>query len=408
MTLLPYPERGWLAFTSAWLAATLAIAVLLMWLPERWLNPTIFQTGVLVLALVWTGRMLLRPVALRFSSLAVLLCAATAWSLLQLAARVTVSRWDTWISLLNWIGYLAAFLLSMQVCSSQSVQRPLLDHLLSFGFGLSVFAVLQYFSSGGTIFWFYSTDNRAMLGPFVSPDRYAAFIELILPLAIVRMLSDGRGSLKYAVMGAAMYASVIAGASRAGALIATAELITVPAAARASRYFSTYNLRVATVRLWGIAAVFTAVVGWLTLWNRLQDPNPFRVRREILASTISMAKQRPYFGFGLGTFPIVYPKYALADFGAEVNHAHNDWAEWAAEGGVPFALFLLAVAVGSVVRAAKAPWGIGVVAVFLHSVVDFPLQDPVIAVWLFALAGVLAGETTGRTRWLGQMPLVTD
>ena len=50
-------------------------------------------------------------------------------------------------------------------------------------------------------------------------------------------------------------------------------------------------------------------------------------------------------GFGLGTFETVYPHFALFDIGLIVNHAHNDWLEWAAEGGVPLALALLSLAV---------------------------------------------------------------
>jgi hypothetical protein len=28
--------------------------------------------------------------------------------------------------------------------------------------------------------------------------------------------------------------------------------------------------------------------------------------------------------------------YARFDVGKTVNHAHNDWAEWAVDGGIPF------------------------------------------------------------------------
>jgi hypothetical protein len=34
--------------------------------------------------------------------------------------------------------------------------------------------------------------------------------------------------------------------------------------------------------------------------------------------------------------------------------------------------------------------------VFVHNLVDFPLQDPLLALWLFALVGVLSAETAAR------------
>jgi O-antigen ligase len=105
-----------------------------------------------------------------------------------------------------------------------------------------------------------------------------------------------------------------------------------------------------------------------------------------------MVRARPILGFGLGTFEIAYPAYALRDVGAIVNHAHNDWVEWAADGGIPFSLAMAAVAVWCGVKATSRPWALGIVSVFLHSLIDFPLQNPVIALWLFTLIGVLTAD----------------
>jgi hypothetical protein len=127
------------------------------------------------------------------------------------------------------------------------------------------------------------------------------------------------------------------------------------------------NRRTATINLWLLAFVFAAVAGWAVLWNRFQDPDPLRGRREMLADTVAMIHARPWAGFGLGTFRTAHPAYASVDFGAVVNHAHNDWAEWSADGGI---------------------------AVFIHSLVDFPLQKPVLELWLFTLLGIVAAETS--------------
>ena len=47
----------------------------------------------------------------------------------------------------------------------------------------------------------------------------------------------------------------------------------------------------------------------------------------------------------------------------------------------------------TLVKLRNAAWGLGVLSVFVHSTVDFPLQDPVIVVWLFALMGAMAGQS---------------
>jgi O-antigen ligase len=112
----------------------------------------------------------------------------------------------------------------------------------------------------------------------------------------------------------------------------------------------------------------------------------------MLQSAVNMTRERPWTGFGLGTFPDVYPAYALFDNGTFVNHAHNDWAEWAAEGGVPFVLLLLGIAVPSSLAAIRSGWGLGIAAVFLHGLVDFPMQRTGVAIWVFVIGALVAAE----------------
>ena len=178
MTSLPAPNRRWQIFSAYFLALTIWIAVLVMFLPGRWITPNLFQAGLFLLATLWGVAILWRPFAVEWSFALVPLTGTVAWGLMQLATGRTVGRWETWMAVLTWMGNLAAFFLAMQVCASERVRRRFLDLLLYFGFVLSVVSVVQYFSSNGKIFWFYPTYDPAVLGPFVSRDRYAAFMEM--------------------------------------------------------------------------------------------------------------------------------------------------------------------------------------------------------------------------------------
>ena len=396
MNGLAPPNERWQRWSAYFLALTMSLGVLVMFFPGRWINPSLFQAGLFLLGSVWAVAFACRPFKIHLGAGLIPLAATAGWGLLQLATGSTVSRWETWMEVLGWMGNLTACFLAMQVSVSRNIRRAFLDALLTFAFQLSLVSVVQYFSSEGKIFWFYPSYEAAVLGPFLNRDRYAAFMELLLPLAIMRTLGGGRPSLRFAVMGAAMYASVIAGASRAGALLTTAEIIVVPLMAWRQGSFLQDRIGAATARIWLFALVFTAVVGWAVLWARFQDPDPLKGRREMLASTITMIEDRPFMGFGLGNFQTVYPKYASVDFGVIVNHTHNDWAEWAADGGIPFSLLLLGIAIWCLRKAAASPWGIGIFAVFVHSVGDFPLHGPIPALWLFALVGVLSAETAAR------------
>jgi hypothetical protein len=377
----------------------MAVGILVMFILRLWINPSLFQSLLFLLGAAWAVAMMVRPFQLRFHSVLIPLAAAVAWGGFQLAAGYTTGRSDTRVAVLAWLGNLLACFLAMQVCESSQIRRRFLDILVYFAFVLSVVSVVQYFSWDGKIFWFYETYDTAVLGPFLNRDQYAVFMEMVLPLALVKTLRGGPRSLLYAVMGAAMYASVIAGASRAGAILATAEIVVVPAILLLKGRFGAGKERSAAINVWLLALVFVAVVGWAVVWSRFEDPDPLRGRREMLAGTIAMVHARPYAGFGLGTFPNAYPGYALVDFsGLLVNHAHNDWAEWAADGGIPFCLLVLWIAVWSLPKAFKTVWGVGLVAVFVHSGVDFGLQKTVLELWVFVLLGVLAAETRTRSQ----------
>ena len=105
-----------------------------------------------------------------------------------------------------------------------------------------------------------------------------------------------------------------------------------------------------------------------------------------------MIAERPLAGFGLGTFARVYPAYARFDLGAVVEHAHNDWLEWAAEGGIFYALAWFALAISVVKPAVRSIWGIGVIAVFLHALVDYPFARFGVSAWTMALIGTLGAD----------------
>jgi O-antigen ligase len=104
---------------------------------------------------------------------------------------------------------------------------------------------------------------------------------------------------------------------------------------------------------------------------------------------VELDTAKRYSVIGLGTWSTAYPAYALRDNGLFANQAHNDWAQWAVEGGLPFLLLMLWIAVRSVRPALRSLWGIGVLAVFVHSLVDYPLQRPALAGFFFVFLAVM-------------------
>ncbi|HLW75650.1 MAG TPA: O-antigen ligase family protein, partial [Bryobacteraceae bacterium] len=116
----------------------------------------------------------------------------------------------------------------------------------------------------------------------------------------------------------------------------------------------------------------------------------YAVRSELVRSSMEMIRDRPLMGFGLGTWAAAYPQYAHFDDGNFVNQAHNDWAQWAVEGGLPLLALMLAVVALRARAAVRSLWGIGMLAVFVHCLVDYPMQQrPALAAFFFAMLGAI-------------------
>jgi O-antigen ligase len=141
------------------------------------------------------------------------------------------------------------------------------------------------------------------------------------------------------------------------------------------------------------------------------------LRLELSRDTWRMAQKRPWFGWGPGTFEIVFPVFQGgylrgpdAKPRARFEFAHNDWLQLFAETGVAGALLLL-VPLGVVMRGswrrATAAGRFGLLGgglVLGHALIDFPFHNPaVLVVWVSLLATAQrlgdsgsGGTATGR------------
>jgi O-antigen ligase len=374
--------RALKTFSAGALAAILFAGILTLWVPHRW-AASLYQVSVFALAMVWGLRFAVRPFPFKGSPLLIPLSSALLLGLVQIATGRTVYPWETWMALLKWGTNLLLFFLALQVFQEPELRERFLRAALYFAAALGVLGCLQMYTSEGRVFWLIPTDYKEfVVGPFVYHNQYAGFVELILPLAAAGALRDRRRMLAYSCLAAALYATAIAAASRAGALLATGEIVVIV-------LLSSRRRLIVLGLLATLAIVFTGVAGWGTLWHRFLLPDPYAARREFLQSSLAMIRDRPWTGFGLGTWSTAYPSYAVFDNGLFANQAHNDWAQWTVEGGVLFLSLMLWIAARSAGSGLRSVWGIGVVTVFVHGLVDYPIERPALAGFFFAFLGVM-------------------
>jgi O-antigen ligase len=278
----------------------------------------------------------------------------------------------------------------------------LIAALAQFGFFAAMIGVLAYYTSPGKLLWFFPSPYPDTWGFFLSRNNFAQFLELALPAALWRARHGATASIAVA---AAMLAAGQASASRAGAVLLIVEtvacLLMMRGMMRGSRRLSRSmpDRRSLISTAWKLAAalaMFVTITGVGQLWGRLREADPFQYRREIAHSTMAMIAAHPWRGFGLGTFPAVYPAYAEFDAGAVVDHAHNDWLEWASEGGWPFAAAWGVLAIAVFRPAAQSVWGIGIIVVFLHGLVDYPFARFGVSAWTFLLIGAVTATQRER------------
>jgi O-antigen ligase len=307
------------------------------------------------------------------------------WGFLQLALGATIYRYATVEASLRMAALATTGLVAASALGNASLRLAFLRAFVWFGFLVAIAGVLAYYTSPGRILWTFPREYPDVWGPFASRNNFAQFLELTLPAALWLGLDDDRPRRSaYIFMAAAMLAAGLASASRAGATLLIFETIAVFVSLRGSK-----NRRPMMFQLAAATAALAAVAGAGTLASRLRQPDPMLYRREIARSTLEMIAEHPWRGNGLGTFAAVYPAYATFDTGAIVDHAHNDWLEWASDGGLPFAAAWLVLALATVRPALRSVWGIGIVAVFLHALVDYPFARFGLTAWIFALVGAL-------------------
>ena len=366
----------------------------------QWLSVALW---IALLASILTGwSPLYWPVAASISALAVV---AVLWGIFggqlqlvpELAAVVLIAAWGPLQMLLNrsavpamtirasmtWAGCAVAFLLGSNLLSERRA-RHLFLKLLCWSLALlALEALFQYFLWPQKVFGIFDGPD-SVVGTLFYRNQFAALMEIGGAAALWQIL-QGR-----TVIGALCFATtlgaVVATASRAGAVLMGIELLAFVALTLAGKARARNSRSVVLVVLTFVLAS-AAVVGTDTLWDRFQEKDLFATRRELRASTLSMIPEAPVLGTGMGTWRAAYPRYATLDASLVANEAHNDWLQWMADGGIPFFAFMAVLALRAGTKASADVWGLGLLAVMAHCLVDYPMRTPAISFLWFTLAG---------------------
>jgi len=387
----------------------LSFAVLAYGGVEEW-SQAVIEVGFVALLVIWA----LRTYAWNQDVIAVspLLPPLVAFALVvlvQLIFHRTASLYDTRMQLQLLVAYIILMVLLPQAYSRMSHWRGMLWFLMSLGFFVSVFGILQHLTFNGKLYWF-----RVMryggypFGPYVNRNHFAGFAEILIPVALVPLVLGKVRRERLFLVGLFALVPIVAlllSASRGGIVSFAVQMMILFSLLLVRRLQSKYMLVGGVLVLCAILAV-----SWIGVQEVLQRFSNYQSLDVSMGKRASMRHDtwrifldHPGLGTGLGTLQMVFPPYESAYDAKIVNHTHNDYLEALAETGVLGALcclWFLAILFIESVRGLKDLGGsfgaalnlsglVGCCGLLVHSLVDFNLHIPANAL-LFLVSAHLA------------------
>ncbi len=212
---------------------------------------------------------------------------------------------------------------------------------------------------------FFQTHNPRQFGTFYNPNLFANFCAIALPLTVGGALYAKQLSGKFTATGKVLslalgiaalliFGGLIVTSSKGGMLaLLLAAVVFVVAMAHARGKEFTQSLAQRKVLIVPIVIIVIIAGGFLlsqTLLPRIQtslhDDHSSMFRWFTWIATAKMAMAKPLFGWGPGSFPSIFPMFAIAGY---TRSAHQSWLQLAAENGWP-AMMILLIACGAAWR----------------------------------------------------------
>ncbi len=375
----------------------------------------LMEAGSAALFLLWMGKQVLEgQIKIRWNPLFLPMGVFGLLIISQLVFHITAYPHDTVSLALLYFCYALLCFLAGQTLLRDSQARSLARIFSLYGAAIAGFALLQGISPNGRLYWLRLPRNGGWIyGPYVNHNHYAGLIEMLVPIPLVlalTRLAPPKTRAAAAVVAAVMVGTIFLSGSRGGMLAIVTELVILAVLLVKQKR----GLRTAI----GIA-VFLAIVVALLIWvgggelsrrmatvgmshSEISSDTRFNINRDGLR----MFLKKPVLGWGLGTFPVVYPQFRTFYTNFFVNQAHDDYLQLLVEMGLlgfgTMLWFLLTLytrafkKIGNwteeVSGATTLACALGFSGILVHSAFDFNLQIPANAALFYVLCTVAASE----------------
>ena len=301
----------------------------------------------------------------------------------------------------------------------ESVQIIVLT-LVFLAMAVAGYAIFQFFTGSNKVWNFTSPYGHRGTGTFISPNNCAGFLEMILPLGLAWVLvSRAKPTMKVFIGYAALVivCGIAVTVSRGGWISTALSLVVFFVLLLGHRTYRLPSLVVLAVLIGGgffflpRSYTFKARINALHKDNKLQSD----ARLELWRPAVEMWREQPWWGVGPAHYDFRFRAWRPVTVQKQPDHAHNDYLNTLADWGllgvalVTSAWILLGA---GVVKTWKCVSGgssdlggrnsnkfalvlgatLGLLAILIHSVVDFNMHIPANAILAVTLMALLSGS----------------
>lgn len=374
----------------------------------------IVETGAVVLSAVWLAKQWLDgEINILWNPLFLPMVAFGGVIVFQFVLRVSVYRHDSLAQAMLYCAYGMLCFLANQSLLRASQARKIAVILALFGFAVASFALLQGVAPNGKLYWVrFPRMGGWIYGPYVNHNHYAGLMEMLVPIPLIISLSHlahEKTRIAAGIAAAIMAGTIFLSGSRGGMLSIFTELAVLGIVLSRQKKSTRIVLTVAT-----FAVVLVSLLVWLggkeltarvsSISTEARGEISGGMRLSIDRDTIQMFRHRPILGWGVGTFPVVYPQFRSFYTNFFVNEAHNDYLQLLSEMGIVGigTMFWFLAVLFRRVRGKIAKWPtdvsgavtlactLGVIGILVHSLIDFNLQIPANAALFYVFCTIAA------------------
>ncbi|WP_291460432.1 O-antigen ligase family protein [Desulfobacula sp.] len=371
----------------------------------------------------------LSPETFKIHQITNLLADTNSWMSISVHQKATLSEFFRYAT------YVMFYVLTIQLLKEKEMLQTTVLVIVFFGGLLAFSSILQFYLTEDMALWFrHSPINSIVVGPYANHNHYAGLMELIFPVVlglflfyrprigntslikgIAQIFSQEKANIHILIGASALLIviSIFVSLSR-GAMISTCFSLLLFTFFLLKRKISKGN----TLLMIGLIIITTLSIGWFG-WDQIFERFAklknaqgiiYQSRLDFWKDTQGIISHHTITGSGMGTFSHIYPLHRSFKRQGFLTHAHNDYLELLAEGGIiAFLLaasFLLTLFYKTYKTFSKRRDAFSIylyigcitamVSILLHSFTDFNMHIGANGLWFFFIAGIaVSAANTG-------------